>query len=63
MLVSRHFDLFPEWIGKDDGRPAAGTLRTEETVADGIERAADAFLGVPSGADTGKMPVRPGADR
>ncbi|MFF3086152.1 NADP-dependent oxidoreductase [Streptomyces nojiriensis] len=63
MLVSSHFDLFPEWIGKAAGWLADGTLRTEETVADGIERAADAFLGVLSGANTGKMLVRLGADR
>ncbi|MFB6820097.1 zinc-binding dehydrogenase [Streptomyces virginiae] len=59
MLVSSHFDLFPEWIGRAAPRPADGTLRTEETVVDGIERAADAFLGVLSGADTGKTLVRP----
>ncbi|WP_406076506.1 NADP-dependent oxidoreductase [Streptomyces virginiae] len=58
MLVSSHFDLFPEWIGKAVARLADGTLRTEETVVDGIERAADAFLGVLSGANTGKMLVR-----
>ncbi|MFG2989350.1 NADP-dependent oxidoreductase [Streptomyces sp. NPDC048257] len=63
MLVSSHFDLFPEWIGKAAGWLADGTLRTEETVADGIERAADAFLGVLSGANTGKMLVRLGAGR
>ncbi|MFJ6483631.1 NADP-dependent oxidoreductase [Streptomyces sp. NPDC091682] len=63
MLVSHHFHLFPEWIGKAAGWLAGGTLRTEETVADGIERAADALLGVLAGANTGKMLVRLGTDR
>ncbi|MFJ4863650.1 MULTISPECIES: NADP-dependent oxidoreductase [unclassified Streptomyces] len=63
MLVSSHFDLFPEWIGRAAGLLADGTLRTEVTVADGIEHAADAFLGVLSGANTGKMLVRLGAQR
>ncbi|MER7346998.1 NADP-dependent oxidoreductase [Streptomyces aurantiacus] len=58
MLVSSHFDLFPEWIGRAAGMLADGTLRTEETVVDGIERAPDAFLGVLRGANTGKMLVR-----
>ncbi|WP_030386708.1 NADP-dependent oxidoreductase [Streptomyces sp. NRRL S-241] len=63
MLVSSHFDLFPEWIGRAAGLLADGTLRTEVTVAEGIERASDAFLGVLSGANTGKMLVRLGAQR
>ncbi|WP_327681558.1 NADP-dependent oxidoreductase [Kitasatospora sp. NBC_00458] len=58
MLVSSHFDLFPEWIGKAAGWLADGSLRTEQTVVDGIDRAPDAFLGVLRGANTGKMLVR-----
>ncbi|MFI8342155.1 hypothetical protein ACIF8W_19110 [Streptomyces sp. NPDC085639] len=63
MLVSSHFDLFPKWIGRAAGLPADGTLRTEVTVAEGIARAADAFLGVLSGANTGRMLVPLGAQR
>ncbi|MFB6564324.1 NADP-dependent oxidoreductase [Streptomyces sp. NPDC056400] len=62
MLVSSHFDLFPEWIGKAAGWLADGTLRTEQTVVDGIERAPEALLGVLSGANIGKMLVRLGTD-
>ncbi|MFH9073611.1 NADP-dependent oxidoreductase [Streptomyces alboflavus] len=58
MLVTSHLDLFPEWIGKAAGMLADGTLRTEETVVDGIEQAPEAFLGVLRGANTGKMLVR-----
>ncbi|MFI8390323.1 NADP-dependent oxidoreductase [Streptomyces sp. NPDC085540] len=62
MLVSSHFDLFPDWIGKAAGWLADGTLRTEQTVVDGIERAPEALLGVLSGANVGKMLVRLGPD-
>ncbi|MEV8534856.1 NADP-dependent oxidoreductase [Streptomyces sp. NPDC051211] len=60
MLVSSHFDLFPEWIGKAAGWLADGSLRTEQTVVEGIERAPEAFLGLLRGANTGKMLVRLG---
>ncbi|MFE0876224.1 NADP-dependent oxidoreductase [Streptomyces smyrnaeus] len=62
MLVSSHFDLFPEWIGKAAGWLADGSLRTEQTVAEGIEQAPEAFLGVLRGANTGKMLVRLGSN-
>ncbi|MER5930330.1 NADP-dependent oxidoreductase [Streptomyces sp. NPDC002054] len=62
MLVTSHFDLFPEWIGKAAGWLADGSLHTEETVVEGIERAPEAFLGLLRGANTGKMLVRLGGD-
>ncbi|MCZ4102701.1 MULTISPECIES: NADP-dependent oxidoreductase [unclassified Streptomyces] len=58
MLVSSYFDLFPEWIGRAAGWLADGTLRTEETVFEGIDQAPAAFLGMMRGANTGKMLVR-----
>ncbi|QEU92308.1 NADP-dependent oxidoreductase [Streptomyces kanamyceticus] len=61
MLVTSHLDLFPEWIGRAAPLLADGSLRTERTVVDGIERAPEAFLGVLRGANTGKMLVRIGA--
>ncbi len=39
-------------------RVAAGRIVSEDTVVDGIERAPQAFLGLFSGANTGKMLVR-----
>ncbi|MET8755866.1 NADP-dependent oxidoreductase [Streptomyces sp. NPDC004667] len=62
MLVTSHLDLFPEWTARATGLLADGTLRTEKTVADGIEHAPDALLGVLGGANTGKMLVRLGND-
>ncbi|MFH8988968.1 NADP-dependent oxidoreductase [Streptomyces sp. NPDC017940] len=58
MLVTSHLDLFPEWIATASAMIADGTLRTEQTVVEGIAAAPDAFLGVLRGANTGKMLVK-----
>ncbi|HEX2313502.1 MAG TPA: NADP-dependent oxidoreductase [Thermomonospora sp.] len=58
MLVTSHFDLFPEWIERAAGWLADGSLRTEETVVTGLTEAPAALLGVLRGANTGKMLVR-----
>ncbi|WP_043624725.1 NADP-dependent oxidoreductase [Nonomuraea candida] len=60
MLINFHFDLFPEWIERGSAWIADGSLRYEQTVEEGIERAPAALLGVLSGANTGKMLVRLG---
>ncbi|CAL9431733.1 Putative NADP-dependent oxidoreductase YfmJ [Actinosynnema sp. ALI-1.44] len=60
MLVTSHFDLFGEYVGTAARWLADGSLRAEETVVDGLERAPEAFLGVLRGANTGKMLVRLG---
>ncbi|WP_067700617.1 NADP-dependent oxidoreductase [Nocardia jejuensis] len=60
MLVNSYFPLFGEYIGKAAGWLAEGTLRTRETVYEGLDQAPAAFLGVLSGANTGKMLVRLG---
>ncbi|WP_433274369.1 NADP-dependent oxidoreductase [Actinosynnema sp. CS-041913] len=58
MLVNSYFGLFPEYTARAAAWLADGSLRTEETVLDGIDRAPEAFLGVLRGANTGKMLVR-----
>lgn len=58
MLVTSHFDLMPEFLGRAVLWLADGSLRTRETVVDGIENTPAALLGVLNGANIGKMLVR-----
>jgi NADPH-dependent curcumin reductase CurA len=58
MLVTSYLDRFPEWIGRAGGWLRDGSLRSAETVVDGLEAAPGALLGVLAGANTGKMLVR-----
>lgn len=58
MLVNSYFPIFGDYIGKAAAWLADGTLRTRETVYNGLDQAPAAFLGVLSGANTGKMLVR-----
>ena len=55
------FDYFPrmgEFYGEMGGWLKSGAVTSRETVVDGLERMPDAFLGLFSGANTGKMLVR-----
>ncbi|NUR31648.1 MAG: NADP-dependent oxidoreductase [Catenulispora sp.] len=56
--IGHHMKTAPEYIGKAAGWLAEGALRADETVVDGIDNALDAFFGLMSGANTGKMLVR-----
>ena len=56
--IGHHMKAFPEYIGKAAGWLADGSLRVDETVVDGIDNGLNAFFGVMSGANTGKMLVR-----
>ncbi|MEV6774097.1 NADP-dependent oxidoreductase [Nocardia sp. NPDC051030] len=58
MNVSDHYHQIPEWYGKAAAWIADGSLRTEETVFEGIDQALDAFTAMMAGANTGKMLVR-----
>ncbi|BDT89532.1 NADP-dependent oxidoreductase [Nocardia cyriacigeorgica] len=58
MLVNSYFPIFGEYITKAAAWLADGTLRTKETVYEGLDQAPAALLGVLSGANTGKMLVR-----
>lgn len=57
-LVSDHADLRPAFIREVGGWYAEGRLVWKETVIDGLENAVEAFRGVLTGANTGKMLVR-----
>ncbi|MQS12092.1 NADP-dependent oxidoreductase [Streptomyces kaniharaensis] len=58
LLVRDHAALQPQFVAEVAGWLASGELRHEETVVDGFERAADAFLDLLRGVNTGKMVVR-----
>ncbi|GAA2998923.1 NADP-dependent oxidoreductase [Streptomyces lactacystinicus] len=58
MLVGDHAGLQPQFVAEVAGWLKSGELRTEETVVDGFENAAEAFLDLLRGVNTGKMVVR-----
>ena len=47
-----------EFYGEMGPWVANGTVKSRETVVDGLEAAPDAFRGLFSGANTGKMLIR-----
>ena len=58
-IVSDYMSRLGEFYADMGGLLAAGKLSAEETVVEGLERMPEAFLGLFSGANTGKMLVRP----
>jgi NADPH-dependent curcumin reductase CurA len=57
-IVRDHEDLRAEFERRVSGWLAAGQVVSVDTVVDGLDRAVEAFLGMLSGANTGKMLVR-----
>ncbi|MDE2487848.1 MAG: NADP-dependent oxidoreductase [Alphaproteobacteria bacterium] len=57
-IVSHHFDLLPKFIDDLSGWVKDGKVKWQETVFEGIDKAPDAFLGLFSGENTGKMLVK-----
>ena len=57
-IVSSHGDLQPAFLADMAKWIASGQMKYEETVMNGIEKAPDAFLGLFTGVNTGKMLVK-----
>ena len=57
-IVTDHYDHYPAFAQEMAGWIASGDVKWRETVYEGIERAPDAFLGLFSGENLGKMVVR-----
>jgi NADPH-dependent curcumin reductase len=57
-IVSEHMKLWPEALTELGGRVARGQLKYRETVAQGIESAPEAFLGLLKGRNFGKQLVK-----
>ncbi|MFE7591703.1 NADP-dependent oxidoreductase [Kitasatospora sp. NPDC057512] len=58
LLVGDHYDLQPKFVEEVSAWVRSGELKYRETVSEGIDSTLDAFLGLLSGVNTGKMVVR-----
>ncbi|WP_441246231.1 NADP-dependent oxidoreductase [Kitasatospora sp. McL0602] len=58
MLVNDHTELQPQFVAEVGGWLRDGKLTYDETVVDGVEHTAEAFIGLLRGDNTGKMVVR-----
>ena len=57
-IVSEHMEVWPEALKELGGLIATGSFKPRETVAQGIEAAPDAFLGLLKGKNFGKQVVK-----
>ena len=57
-IVSEHMELWPQALRELGGLAAAGKLRWRESVAEGLESAPQAFIGMLRGENFGKQLVR-----
>ena len=57
-IVSEHMDVWPEALTELGAAAAAGRLKYRETIAEGIEAAPEAFLGLLKGKNFGKQLVK-----
>ena len=57
-IVSEHMDVWPEALAELGALVASGKLRPRESIAEGIEAAPEAFLGLLKGRNFGKQLVK-----
>jgi NADPH-dependent curcumin reductase CurA len=57
-IVSEHMEVWPEALKELGGLVASGKLRPRETIAQGLESAPEAFLGLLKGKNFGKQLVK-----
>ena len=58
LIVSDHFDRFPDFVRDVGGWLREGKIRYRETVVEGLENAPEAFIGLLRGENLGKMVVK-----
>ena len=57
-IISDHLDIWPQALGELAARVGNGSLKYRETIAEGLERAPEAFIGLLKGGNVGKQLVR-----
>jgi NADPH-dependent curcumin reductase CurA len=57
-IVSEHMEVWPEALAELGARVADGTVKYRETIAQGLEAAPEAFLGLLKGKNFGKQLVK-----
>jgi NADPH-dependent curcumin reductase CurA len=57
-IVTEHMDVWPEALRELGSRVAAGTLKYRESIANGLEAAPEAFIGLLKGRNFGKQVVK-----
>lgn len=57
-IVSEHMEVWPEALNELAGHVASGKLKPRETIAQGLEAAPEAFLGLLKGKNVGKQLVK-----
>lgn len=62
-IVSNHFDMMPDFMRDMAAWIKAGKMTWRETIADGLGKAPEAFIGLFKGENFGKMLVRVGPDQ
>ena len=62
-LVSQFLDMVPQFFADMGAWIGAGKIQWQETVLEGIDKAPQAFLGLFTGENLGKMLVRLGPER
>ena len=57
-IVSDHLDLWPQALKELGERVVSGSLKYQETIAQGLEKAPEAFIGLLAGGNVGKQLVK-----
>lgn len=60
-IISNHWDRFPAFLAEVGPKVAAGEIAVVEDIAEGLESAPEAFMGLLEGRNVGKQIVRVGA--